>query len=50
MQPHFLDNLDQPLIVFLFGVISQLREKNLKMFPVKKVCNGREGELDIDAI
>ncbi|KAG2183116.1 hypothetical protein INT44_006097 [Umbelopsis vinacea] len=32
-----LDNLDPPLIVFLFGVISQLREKNLKMFPVKKL-------------
>ncbi|KAH8550495.1 hypothetical protein BGW37DRAFT_66525 [Umbelopsis sp. PMI_123] len=32
-----LDNLDPHLIVFLFGLISQLREKNLKMFPVKKL-------------
>lgn len=32
-----VENLDTPLLVFLFGLISQLREKNLKMFPVKKV-------------
>ncbi|KAJ2957219.1 hypothetical protein NQZ79_g7035 [Umbelopsis isabellina] len=32
-----LECLDPPLLVFLFGLMSQLREKNLKMFPVKKL-------------
>ncbi|RUS21017.1 N1221-like protein-domain-containing protein [Endogone sp. FLAS-F59071] len=32
-----LSRLDPPLTVFLFGLVAQLREKNVKTFPVKKL-------------
>ena len=39
----FIVSLDPPLPVYLFGIVSSLRDKSFKGYPVKKVCSPLNG-------